>query len=171
MRSKTSCVSVFEGDLAALLSGLQGAQYENRLLAFLKRECRMDALAVAGERNGTRQSQAQDGRLKDGAMFFDRYAMRHTRIIEGRTASHSKGQRSPRDSDAPNQLILPGRFARQADRHEIFEFADAVRREKASDQHIGFRPIELFRPNAFPLGRDLEPASLLVVQDGGEHAR
>ena len=97
--------------------------------------------------------------------------MRRTRIIEGRTASHAKRQRSPRDFDAPNQLILPGRVARQAYRHEIYQFSDTVRREKAGDQYVGFRPIELFRRDAFPLGRDLEPASLLVVQDGGEHAR
>ncbi len=131
----------------------------------------MDAFAVAGERNVARQCQVQDGRLKDGAMWSNRCTMRRTRIIEGRTAFHPKGQRPSRDSDAPNQLILPWRFARQAYRHEIYQFSDTVRREKAGDQHVGFRPIELFRADAFPLGCDLEPASLLVVQDGGEHAR
>ena len=59
--------------------------------------------------------------------------MRHARIIEGRTASHAKRQRSPRDFDASNQLILPWRFARKAYRHEIYEFPDTVRREKAGD--------------------------------------
>src|SRR5580765_520043 len=104
-------------------------------------------------------------------MFSDCRPMPEPRIIKGRTASHAKSQRSPRDFDAPNQLILPGRFAGQAYRHEIYEFSDTVRREKAGDQHVGFRPIELFCPDAFPLWCDLEPASLLVVQDGGKDAR
>src|SRR4029077_635345 len=92
-------------------------------------------------------------------------------IIEGRMAPHPKGHRPSRDSDAPNQLILPGRFARQTYRHEIFKFADTVRREKAGEQHVGSRPIELLRPDTILAGRVLEPASLLVVQDGGEDAR
>ena len=154
-----------------LLSGFQGAQDENRLLAFLKHECPVHGVVLTRERNAARQPQAQSCRLEYGAMFSYRRAMRRTRIIEGWPAYHPKGHRPPHDFDAPNQLILPGRFAGQSYRHEIFQFADAVRREKAGDQHIGFRPIELFRPDVLSARADLEPPALLVVQDGGKDAR
>ncbi len=61
---------------------------------------------------------------------------------------------------------LPMRLAtRGVDRHEVLDFADAVRREEARDQDVGVGKVELLaRPGSRRRRDPAKPASALVKQ-------
>jgi hypothetical protein len=70
--------------------------------------------------------------------------------------------------DPPDELVPVARFGRHVHRHVVGDLANAIGREKAGDQDVGVRPVELLVGDSLPARRNLEAAALLVVQDGGE---
>ena len=57
-----------------------------------------------------------------------------------------------------------------AECEEIGQLRDTVAREEAGEQDVRVRQVELPAPCVIELGSQFEPASPLIVEDGGEYA-
>ena len=107
--------------------GFNASKHENDRLSFLKRECRPDAAIIARQWNRGDKSKAQCRRMKGRPLFRHLGLMRCARVIEGGMASQPKLHAAPHDFHPANQMIVPWGVRSQASRHEILDFADAIR--------------------------------------------
>src|SRR5262249_58039341 len=91
-----------------------------------------------------------------------------TGVIESRPAFHVKSHLPADHVDAADQLIRDA--ACSADRHVVFDLADAVIVQEASDEDVGVWPVELFAAQVLGVWSDAESAAFAVVEDGGKYA-
>ena len=81
-----------------------------------------------------------------------------------------KGNHSSNRLHHTDQLMSALILGVQSDGHVVYDLPHSVRRQKAGHQHVALRVIELLVGHALGFRRDLEPPTLLVVEDGGENA-
>src|SRR5882672_1675490 len=67
-------------------------------------------------------------------------------------------------------MTILRRVGRQPYRHEVFQLGDSVRQQEARNQDVRGRPIELLAAHTIRFGRNLEPTSVLIVQNRSENA-
>ena len=156
------------GAPAGLVLGSQAAQDERGLLPFPEREVGDHAGAVAPQRYGGGQAEAQPRPVEAGAVLVQVAFVSGAGVVEGGTALQMKRQPAADDPDPPDQLVL--RRAGAADRHVILDLAHAILVQEAGDEDGGVRPVELLAPEVVAGRGDAEAAALAVVQDGGEDA-
>src|SRR5215218_9958627 len=92
-------------------------------------------------------------------------------VVEGGGTLHPEGHGAAHYLDAADDLVSALALVREAYRHVVSDFSDAVWREEAGDEDVGVRPVELLACDPFRVGRDYEPPPFFVVKDGSEDAR
>src|SRR6185437_606816 len=108
--------------------------------------------------------------MKPHSLLCHLSMMRSSSVVEGGMASDMKFHTPLRHADPANQLMVPWRVRRQTDGHKIQDLTDAGRRMEARHKHVGIRPVELFLRDVCVGRSDLEPAALLIVENGRKHA-
>src|SRR5215213_4967682 len=92
-------------------------------------------------------------------------------VVEGGGTLHPEGHGAADHLDAADDLVSALAAVRDAYRHVVRDFTDTVWCEEAGDEDVGVRPVELLAGGRFRIGRDSEPPTFLVVEDGREDAR
>ena len=149
--------------------GAEPAQHECSLLSLAEREVGDHAAVVESERHRSGQTKAQPGPVEAGAVLAEMGLVLGAGVVEGGAALHVKRDAAADDADSPDQFLR--HRAGAADRHVILDLTHAVVVQKARDEDVGVRPVELLVPEIVAGRGNPEAPALLVVQDGGEDAR
>ncbi len=143
---------------------------EDGTLAFLQPEVRRHAISIHRQRHAARQAQAEAVRMEHSTLFGHLRPMRVAGVVECGPALQPEGHRPAHRGDPAQQPAAGAHTGLPTHRHEVADFADAVGSEKAGDQHVGARPVELLVRRHRAAGPDHEAAALLIVEDRGEDA-
>src|SRR5579863_7780475 len=107
-------------------------------------------------------------RLKHRSIRMQLHLMGFPSVVERRAAANGKTHCASYAADAAVEIVIPAGIGREPDGHEILEFGDSVREQKTRHQDVRGRPVELFTSDPLCNWRDLEPASLAVIENGAE---
>src|SRR5438046_1393265 len=107
-------------------------------------------MAIFFEWGGSKKPQAQLFILKDRSPLRKMHAMRIACVVKGRATEQLEGELAAHDAHSAYNAVVLCVFLCRLDWHEISDLTDAIKREKACDQDIGFREIVLILPQ---LGR------------------
>ena len=109
------------------------------------------------------------GRGEGGAVLGQADRVPRAGVVEPWLQVDHEPHGPPDDPQLPDDAVPVG-DALARDRHEIVQLADAVRAHEAGDEHRRVRQVQLLGDVVAALGRDLEVAALVRVEQRREHA-
>ena len=146
-------------------------EHERDALARVQGELRAHAHADLLERDRSRERQREARRLEERSAIAELERVLRPSVVEGRLALEAHVHRAAHAQHAADQTMAVPLARGRLDRHEVLHLADPVGIERARDQDVRVREVQLLRPRAGVGGSDAVVPTAVGVEDRGEDAR